>query len=207
MKKQNHPGQENDERHPLADRWSEAINYENTRKEIGDLIRDEKRKERLKNRWIVYSAAASVVIAFGLFGIIRPFAPKLESDKASLMATKDSSVNGKPDSSKTLNFNEDQPRKFAFKDSVTSDTSAAILISPDDSATINRPESIKFKWVAMAHQSAIRILLYPQDSLVVSFVIRPSDSVYNLDVRLLKPGWYTWSIAPGTKSRKFRIIK
>jgi len=207
MKANNISGNNNNDRHPLADRWSEAVEYEKTRNELGRLIHQKAQKKRRINRWIGYSAAASIVVAFGLFGIFRPFTPDPEKENASLLAAHDTSGSGSKDTSKTLIFNEEHPRKYASRAAVGSESLSETLISPNDSAAFNRSDRISFRWMALVNQSVLKICSYPEDSIAISNSLQKSDTFYILNGKKLKPGWYRWSVQPGTNSRKFLVTK
>jgi|GEM_PF-3073179 len=204
MKKNDNLTKEGNQRTPLADLWNEAVEYDRTKAEIGDIIGDEIRKERIRNRWTVYSAAASVLVLVGLFVIFRPFSSGSRDDSGASFAQTDSTA--LEDEGELLIIDQPESREYA-RLGTASESTANLLKAPADSSVFNPAGQIQFQWQAPTVASVLIIQLHPGNSVVFRHPIKTGDSTFVIEPGKLGEGSYRWSVYPDTTSRMFIVRK
>jgi hypothetical protein len=179
--------------------WKDAAQYELTKNEIREAIKEDTERKVFTIKRIYYAVAAGILLLVGTFVI---FFLINNNKNYFYQAADNESV--KEDSLIVIQQIE-QPSKAKKGIYMSEDT---CIISPIEGMVFHYNNTIIFKWVNK-NDTITHLLLIsrPDNKTVETIAVKPGQEMATVKASELKPGEYYWMLSDCEIKRSFSVVK
>jgi len=172
--------------------WLDADEYKTTHDSIRRIIKNENRSFFTRNRYYIFSVAASIIVLMGIYLLVN------DTNNNGIKQNQYSNTNDK-----AVTFTSDKPNILTSIDSVNS---SAVLISPKNGDAFIKDSAVTFVW---SSNSNLDDTLFICSSLGMTIQLKLridlSDTAYTIKYPQLNAGKYLWYISDSTNYEEFNV--
>ena len=172
--------------------WLDADEYKTTHDSIRRIIKNENRSFFTRNRYYIFSVAASIIVLMGIYLLVY--------DRSDNGIKQDQFANT---NDKAITFASDKPNILTSIDSVNSST---VLISPKNGDAFIKDSAVTFVWSSSYnHDDTLFICSSLGMTSQLKLRIDLSDTAYTIKYPQLNVGKYLWYISDSTNYEEFNV--